>query len=233
VAARNELGLPPDDLVIGTIGNINFQKNHIAFVKAAAQLKRSFPAARFVVLGSVPPGRDAVRESIISHARQLGLSPDTDVILIDAGERVPQLAQSFDIFWLTSRWEGIPTSIGEVMALNVPVVAFDVGAVREVVEDGVTGFTVRKGDIDGLVCRTRHLIENQSQKNDMVERARRKARLLFSIESCVETHIRALRLAVDGAAQRSTEEDFIPPEVPVEPINALEQDAPRETGTEW
>src|SRR5690606_36068450 len=52
-SVREKLGLSDASLVIGTVGNINLQKGHDNFIRAAALLKRQVPGARFLLLGAM------------------------------------------------------------------------------------------------------------------------------------------------------------------------------------
>ena len=61
-------------------------------------------------------------------------------------DQVPQLLAQAGIFVLCSRYEGLPLSIIEAMCAGLPIVASDVGGVRELVDDGVNGFLVPAGN---------------------------------------------------------------------------------------
>ena len=65
---------------------------------------------------------------------------------LGAREDVPRILKAADGFVLSSAWEGMPNTVMEAMASGLPVVATDVGDVRELVEDGVSGWVVPPGD---------------------------------------------------------------------------------------
>ena len=136
--ARDELGLDADGPVVGTVGNLSPMKDHPNLVRAAAIVKREQPDTRFVILGSGHGHRHGYAEELLGAGEALGLEPGVDLILRDPGERVAELAQAFDVFWLSSRSrsEGLPTAVGEAMALGLPVVATRVGSVAEALERG-------------------------------------------------------------------------------------------------
>jgi glycosyltransferase involved in cell wall biosynthesis len=59
---------------------------------------------------------------------------------------VPQLLTNADVFWLTSKWEGLPNVVLEAMACGKPVIARDVGACRELINNNENGFLVSGRD---------------------------------------------------------------------------------------
>lgn len=204
VTAREELGLTPDDLVIGNVSNVNPQKGHRTFIRAAAALRQMYPDLRFVILGATYSNHAAYAEALWREAASLGLSFDDNLIVRDPGSRVAALAPAFDVFWLTSepRSEGIPTVVEEAMALALPVVTVDVGAVREAVEDGVTGYIVPPLDPQAIADTTILLLRDFELRARMGAEGRRRAVERFDVEVCADAHIRAFETAIAHAANR-------------------------------
>ena len=93
-----------------------------------------------------------------------------------------RLAQS-SLFVLVSRWEGLPRSIIEAMRAGLPVVASDVGGVRELVEDGVTGYLVPSGDVALLRQWLQELIESPTLRTQMGQAGRRRFEEQFQFEA--------------------------------------------------
>lgn len=197
-AARSALGLHDSDLVVGNVSNINPMKGHRTFIRAAAALKRQRPATRFVILGATSVAHATYQDELLSEARSLGLSVGDDLIVHDPGTRVDELAPALDIFWLTSepRSEGIPTVVGEALALELPVVAANVGAVSDSIVDGVTGILVEPRDIAAFVAVTSELLDDPDRRRNMGSNGRQSAQQLFSPEACADLHRTAFELAL-------------------------------------
>lgn len=121
-ALRAGLGLPPDALVLGSVGLLNDAKGHDLLVEAAARL----PARVHVLLVGHGEREPALRE----QARALGLAER--VHLLGWRDDLPACYDAMDVFALPSRWEGLPYVLLEAMAAARPCVATDVNGSRDI-----------------------------------------------------------------------------------------------------
>lgn len=201
-AARAELGFSPDDVVIGTVNNINPMKGHLTFVRAAAAFRRLQPA-KFVILGAV--NSEEYLQEVLAEADRLGLQRDKDLVIRDAGSRVHELAQAMDLFWLTSepRAEGMSNTLAEAQALGIPVVATRSGAVHENLRDGVTGFLLPPRDIDGIVHASRRLLDDRALYERFSAAAARHIRDNYTAQITTEQHYEAYQAALERRALRN------------------------------
>ena len=195
-AAKHEFGAPGAP-VVGAVANFNPQKGIDTFVAAAARISTARPDARFVVAGRIDPNHAAYQDRVRAQARAAGLLPDK-LFFVGEREDVPRVLSSFDVKLLTSppASEGVPTTVLEAAACGVPVVATDVGAVREVVEDGATGFVVEPGDDAAIAARVLDLLGDPSLRVRMGGAAREKAVAAFSVAVCATSYVRAFDLAL-------------------------------------
>jgi glycosyltransferase involved in cell wall biosynthesis len=131
-AARREMGLGPEHLVLIQVARLDYLKDHLTAVRTLERVLARRPEARLVLVGEGPERepieREVRRRGLTGHVRLLGLRKD-----------VARLVPAADLFLLTSLSEGIPLTLIEAMAAGLPVVATDVGGVSEVVADGRTG----------------------------------------------------------------------------------------------
>jgi glycosyltransferase involved in cell wall biosynthesis len=144
-AVRAELGIPLDAPVVGTVTRLSPQKAPLDFVTAAAQVAASRPNAHFVVVGDGP-----LRAEVESRVAAAGLAGRFH--LTGLRRDVPDLLHSFDVFALTSLWEGLPRVLIQAMAAGLPVVATAVDGSAEAVEDGVNGLLTPPGDPQALAA---------------------------------------------------------------------------------
>ncbi len=196
VRARRELGIPDGTLAIGSVGNLNPQKGHDWLLRAVALMRASGVDAYVRILGAPSTAHRGAEERLRAEAARLGLEGAFEIV--DPGTRVPELLPALDVFVLSSvpRSEGMPTVILEAMACGLPVVSTDVGAVREVVSAGETGFVVPPEDAEALASGICTLVGDPSLRSSMGSAGRRRVVERFDIDRCVETHLRAYELAV-------------------------------------
>jgi len=117
------------------VANLRAVKGIVDFVHAASQLRMRHPEAHFVVVGRGPE-----EERLRRLASELGM--DEVLHLLGMRTDVPELLQIFDVGVLSSHFESFSNSIMEYVAAGLPVVATDVGGVREILHDGENGFVV-------------------------------------------------------------------------------------------
>jgi glycosyltransferase involved in cell wall biosynthesis len=199
-AAREQLAIPADATVIGTAGNLNPMKGHTTFLRVAARLREERPDLRFLIFGAEYSYRTQYTQSLWAEAERLGLRLGESLVVCDPSDRLPELAQALDVFLLTSepRSEGLPTVIGEVMAMGKPVIAADVGGVADAVSDNANGFVVPARDVAAFVAATRRLLDDAVLAARFSEAAVRSSEQ-FSVEASAAAHLCAFELAMRGA----------------------------------
>jgi len=88
----------------------------------------------------------------------------------------------------TYHQEGLPRILMEAQAMKVPPVAYIIGGTPEALQDGKTGFLVRKGDIKTFTRRLRELLINEERRKKMGEEGREFVKKQFSLEALAERH---------------------------------------------
>jgi len=162
------------------VGRLKAPKDFLTLIRAFAALpEESFEA---LIVGDGPDR--AVLEAEIGR---LGL--DGRVRL--AGERsdVPALLADSDVFVLSSRSEGLPVSVLEAMAAELPVVASDVGGLAELVVDGETGILVPPGDAPALAAALGRLIEDRALRRALGAGGRARAEARFDLAAFRRAHV--------------------------------------------
>jgi len=130
---RAALGLPPDALVVVSLGNAKPQKNPGHFLAAAARLLPSRPGVRFIFVGG---GEDL--ERLRAGAGTLGLADKC--IFTGWRDDSAEILAAADIFAMTSLWEGLPRSLVEALKTGLPSVCYRADGVADILKDGVNGY---------------------------------------------------------------------------------------------
>jgi glycosyltransferase involved in cell wall biosynthesis len=138
--ARAELGVLPEETLIGWVGRLDPKKRVQDFVEACAVVARERPRARFLVIGGPDAFHPEYAEALRRQAGELGL----DGRLTFTGDRkdVPRLLAGLDVFVWLARGEGMPHVIAEAGAAGLPVVATEDGGTPQQIQDGASGLFV-------------------------------------------------------------------------------------------
>jgi glycosyltransferase involved in cell wall biosynthesis len=162
------------------VGRLKAPKDFVTLVRALALLPRdSFEA---LIVGDGPD-----RGTLETEVRQLGLEGRVRL----AGERhdVPDLLAAADVFVLSSVSEGLPVSVLEAMAAELPVVASRVGGLSELVVDGETGLLVPPRDADALAAALGRLVADPGLRREFGAAGRAYAESRFDQESFARAHV--------------------------------------------
>lgn len=162
-AKKRELGLEPGRPVVGMVAPMKPQKAPLDFVRMAARVARKKPETQFLYVGD-----GELREAMEAEITRLDLVKSFRL----AGWRrdVPALMRCLDVFVLTSLWEGLPRVYLEALASGVPVVGTRVDGAAEVIRDGVNGYLLAPGDVQGMAERVLTLLANPTLAADMGRR---------------------------------------------------------------
>jgi glycosyltransferase involved in cell wall biosynthesis len=165
---REELGLPPEAPLFGTVANFRPQKGHRDLVSAAVLVREAIPKARLLLVGQGPAEADVRRQ-----VRDLGLE-DT-VLFLGQRDDAPRVAGSLDVFVLASLYEGLAIALIEAMALGRAAVVTGVGGLGEVIRHGENGLVVPPGQPKALAEAIVMLLRDGTLRARLGLEARRRA----------------------------------------------------------
>ena len=131
------------------------------------------PGVTLVIAGQGP-----AHDDLLGLARNLGV--EDRVHLVGWTDAPRDLLAGIDVFALSSLAESFPLSILEAMLASLPVVATDVGSVREEVVDGETGFVIAPGDVDALSQAMQRLLADPGLRTLLGSKGRERAQETFT-----------------------------------------------------
>ncbi len=161
---REELKLNDNALAVFYIGRLSEEKNPDVFVNVAKATAGQVTQPHFFMVGDGPMRKEVLEQINKNHIKSmtyLGYQSDVAKYLAAA-----------DVFVLPSAVEGFPLSILEAMAMGAAVVASDVGAVSDVIQDGVNGYIVEPGSVSAISNALRALTD--SEKRTSIQKNARK-----------------------------------------------------------
>lgn len=170
---RQSLGLMETDFVIVQVARLDYLKDHITALRTMARLASQAPEAKLLLVGDGPK-----REVIEAEIKAQHL--EGAVQMLGTREDVPELLWAADVCLLTSISEGIPVTLIEAMAAELPVVATKVGGVPEVVLQGQTGLLAAAGDDAALADCLLRLVRDAELRRRFGQAGRRRAEEMFS-----------------------------------------------------
>jgi glycosyltransferase involved in cell wall biosynthesis len=178
---RAELGLAPEDIVIGKIARLFKLKGHDDLLAIAPALVRSCPRIKFLLVGD-----GAWRGRLEHRARSLGLQNHVVFAGLVPPERVPPLVGIMDVLVHLSLREGLARALPQALAAARPVVAYDCGGAKEVCFENETGFLLPPGDLAGLRERLLRLAQDVTLRQRLGLRGRQFVQERFGVERMVD-----------------------------------------------
>jgi glycosyltransferase involved in cell wall biosynthesis len=163
---RTKFNLPLQTFIVVSAGRFSREKGQIDLVRAAESALVGCANLRFILFGDGPD-----LESIRKEIEKLGLA---DRILCPGFEKnVLSHIMGSNLLVNPSLSEGLPNVVLEAMALNVPVVATNVGGVPEIIEDGINGLLVPPRNHTSMCRAILEVVNNRKLAVELTVAARR------------------------------------------------------------
>lgn len=174
--ARAELDIG-EEFVYGFVGRFSPAKGWAIFLEQLLSQNRLLEHARLILIGDGEEGEKMRRVIDRDKLR---------VILAGHKEDVYPYLGLFDLFLLPSLTEGLPMAVLEAMSAAVPVLAFNVGSVAEVIDEGLTGYLIEPGDYGAFFEAMARLKQERQSLKDVGISAREKIAEQFGIAAYME-----------------------------------------------
>jgi glycosyltransferase involved in cell wall biosynthesis len=168
VLLRHRLGIPKDAVVIGNTGYLSYRKDPLTFVKAAARIVANVPNVFFLWVGD-----GDLKDKLVDIAHNLGVGDRLLITGLVPHHEVLRLLQIMNVFLFTSRIEGVPLSIIEAQAMQLPIVSSDyIGSgVEDLIIHGKTGFIFPPGDDEKAAHYVLKIIRDNEDTSLMMKQA--------------------------------------------------------------
>jgi glycosyltransferase involved in cell wall biosynthesis len=184
---RQDLGFPPDAILVAHVSNLKPVKRAGDFIAAAERAIAQRPDLGFVVIGDGPD-----RAALERDCARSGLADRMGFAGWIAWERMADHYRALDMIVLPSATEGLPLACLEAMASGRVMIASDIPASRELIVDGETGFLFPMGDVDALTRRILWLADRPEIRRQVGIAARSAVAQRFTSDHMVEGYDRVL-----------------------------------------
>ena len=172
---RQLIGSGRDDKLIGVIARLHPVKGLNYFVEAAHMLLQKESCYKFVLVGD-GPNKDELKEQIKN------LSLEKEIFMVGFLDNISEVIQSLDLLVIPSLSEGFGLTAVEAMASKVPVVATEVGGLKDIILNDETGILVPPANSKALAEAILNMLHNDKQSSDYVAKGYLQVKQLFSIE---------------------------------------------------
>jgi len=176
--SRDEMGIPKESIVIGQVAALAPHKDQRTFLKAISILRKEDPSIVAVMVGE-----GELREDLEALAVDLGIKQQ--VIFLGFQKVALECLRNFDLFCMSSKEEGLGTSLLDAMALEIPVVATRVGGIPDLIKDGETGFLAEPQNPEKLASKIKEALMAGDKLIKIKENALHKART-FNVSKTVD-----------------------------------------------
>ena len=173
-----ELGIPHDATVVVSTGRITIEKGYADLWRVIQGIQH-LGEVHFVIAGD-----GDYRPEFEKEVKEKGYS--ANVHLLGYLKDVSSVLKIADIFVICTHHETLCISILEACSYALPVVATDVGGIPEIVEDGVSGYLVKRGDIAGFVSAIDKLVSSPEAREDMGKISCEKLTSMFDTKAILD-----------------------------------------------
>ena len=176
-----EIVLPKKKYVI-TLANLSKRKGHKEYINVILEIVKKIPDAQFIFLGN-----DNLNGEIQKLIKDIGLS--SNINYLGFHEDIQPFLNQSKVFVLPSLYgEGCPTSVLESFSCSVPVIAFRIDGIPELVSHNIDGILVKAGDDIGLGKAIEDLLLNPIKAEVMGRKGYIKVKEQFLLSSMLDKH---------------------------------------------
>ncbi len=178
---KEELDLGKDVYLIGYLGRLYHEKGADILIQSAPKVIQRIGDVHFIIVGDGPE-----RVGLKRLTQDLGISKN--VHFLGYRQDTPRILSALDIFTGPNRQAGFELVLAEAMSAGLPVVAFNVGAIPEVVVDEETGILVSPEDSEAFANAIIRLLGESRLRKKMGEAGRKRVEERFSVQKMAEEY---------------------------------------------
>ena len=177
-AVREKFNIPKEAPIIGTVAVFRVQKRLDLWMELAAKILQRCSDAHFIIVGDGP-----LKNDLIKKRDSLGLQGRVHMPGLETEVRTYLAA--FDVYMMSSVFEGLPVALLEAMAMRCPVIATNAGGIKELIRHEVDGLLCTVEEPEKLVANAYALLQDESMRTKYGDQARKRVIDEFSLNKMV------------------------------------------------
>jgi len=169
------------EIILGTVGRLYYQKDPLTLIRSFKIINTKFPNTKLIIVGDGP-----LESVCIKLIRELGL--DNKIELAGYQKNSKLYYRKFDIFILSSHYEGLPYALLEAMSMGIPSVGTDVVGIKDLILHDKTGYLAKEGDYQGLANAVIKLLVNPELLSVFSENSKTITRANFNFNDGIKEY---------------------------------------------
>jgi glycosyltransferase involved in cell wall biosynthesis len=169
------------DIILGNVGRLYYQKDPITLIKSFKIINDSFPNTKLIIVGDGP-----LEDECLQLINELGLQKRIELAGYQKNSK--DYYKIFDLFVLSSHYEGLPYALLEAMIMGIPSVGTDVVGIKDLIIHGETGYLAKEEDYQGLAKAVINLLENPALLTLFSENARKRTKANFNFNEGIKEY---------------------------------------------
>ena len=194
LAARSRWGISGDAALLGCVGVLLPDKGQEWLIRALAKLRKELPGAKLLLAGDGP-----CRAKLESLAQELGVAGA--VLFPGFVKDVESVYAALDVFLLPSFFEALNNSLLAAMAYEIPSIAFNKGALGEIIEDEKSGLLVSGPDVAEICTAAKRILQSRDFAASLGTEGRKRVEANFSSDRMVDGMMRVYQEVLGSEAK--------------------------------
>jgi glycosyltransferase involved in cell wall biosynthesis len=191
---RQELGLKEDNILIGAIGRLVWEKGFEYLIQSIPDVLKVYPNVKILIVGEGP-----LKDRLKAQGKRLKV--EDHLIFTGFRNDIKEILSVIDILVIPSILEGFPMITLEGMAVAKPIIASRIDGIEEQITDGETGLLVPSQDADALANGINRLINNRDLALRLGMNARHKVEKKFSVIKMITETEKVYQSMCDGKVE--------------------------------
>ena len=178
---RKKYNIKDNEILIGVVGRLSEQKDPMTMIRAFELVQKENKNTKLIYVGS-----GELEESVKKYAKEKEILDK--VIITGWVNNVEKYIPAFDIAVLPSKWEGFGLVLIEYMACEKPIIASQVGGIKNIIRNEQNGFLVETNNYAMLACKIIETIKNKSINKKFINE-NKKVINKYGIENVIAKHL--------------------------------------------